>query len=267
MEIVLRNNLILVRSDFATLNQAWVIEFLNRHVKSMLFLPKSVLIFRNDTLKEVREEFLKALSHHYAQTHGFDHAFFLRSLLKFGRYPIKIELDRLYMPEVVKVNLYAYDKNTILISLDQPNSWVMSYFRSQLNVYMERGTDQSMVLDVSSYKAKSRFERAMGKKHILHYEIQYTYDNRFLSTLYSDLASCSFGDLSKEEMADEKKKYYTILECPVGAGREAIRRSYKKLVKIYHPDRIIAEEPYMVDYYTKKFQLLQEAYTTLKIVS
>ena len=267
MEIVLQNNLILVRCDFHTLNQPWMREFLNKHAKNMLFLPKAVLVFRNDTLKEVREEFIKELSHHHAKTHDFDHTFFLRSLLKFGNYPIKIELDRLHFPEVVKVNLYAYDKNTILISLDQPNSWVMTYFRSQLNVYMERGTDQSMVLDVSSFKAKSRFERTMGKKHILHYDIQYTYDNKFLSTLYSDFASYSFGDLCKEYETDAKKKYYTILECPVGASRDVIRQSYKKLVKIYHPDKIIAEEPYMVDYYTKKFQLLQEAYTTLKIVS
>ncbi|SFV60733.1 conserved hypothetical protein-Molecular chaperones [hydrothermal vent metagenome] len=267
MKIVLQNNLILVRSDFETLDQPWMIEFLNHHAKSMLFLPKAVLVFRNDTLKEVREEFIKALSHHHAKKHDFDHSFFLRSLLKYGNYPIKIELDRLYMPEIVKVNLYAYDKSTVLISLDKPNSWVMTYFRSQLNVYMERGTDQTMVLDLSSHRAKSRFDRAMEKRHILHYDIQYTYDNHFLSTLYSDFASYSFGDLCRDSEMDEKKKYYTILECPVGASRDVIRQSYKKLVKIYHPDKIIAEEPYMVDYYTKKFQLLQEAYTTLKIVS
>ena len=267
MEIVLHNNLILVRTDFQTLNQQWMIEFLNHHAKSMLFLPKSVLVFRNDTLKEVREEFIKALSHHHAKTHDFDHTFFLRSLLKFGNYPIKIELEKLEKPQVVKVNLYAYDNKTVLISLEQPNSWVMTYFRSQLNIYMERGTDQSMVLDLSSHKAKNRFDRALGKKHILHYDIQYRYDNRFLSTLYSDFASYTFGDLIRDEEREQNKNYYTILEVPVGASKEVIRQNYKKLVKIYHPDKIIAEEPYMVDYYTRKFQLLQEAYTTLKIVS
>ncbi len=267
MKIVLQNNLILVRTDFETLNQKWMIDFLNHHAKSMLFLPKSVLIFRNDTLKEIREEFIKALSHHHAKTHDFDHEFFLKALLKFGNYPIKIELDKLNSPEVVKVKLYAYNKDTVLISLDKPNSWVMTYFRSQLNVYMERGTDESMVLDVSTYKAKARFERAMGKKHILHYDIQYTYDNRFMSTLYADFASYSFGDLVKDNEENENIKYYTILEVPVGASKDVLRQSYKKLVKIYHPDKIMADEPYMVDYYTQKFQLLQEAYNTLRIVS
>ncbi len=267
MEIVLQNNLILVRTDFDTLNQSWMLDFLNQHAKSMLFLQKSVLIFRNDTLREIREEFIKALSYHHAKIHGFDHKFFLKALLKFGNYPIKIELEKMKSPEIVKVNLYAYDKKNVLLSLEKPNRWVMTYFRSQLNVYMERGTDESMVIDLSSYKARNRFDRAMGKKHILHYEIQYTYDNKFLSTLYADFASYSFGDLVKDNELEENLKYYTILEVPVGVSKDVLRQSYKKLVKIYHPDKIIAEEPYMVDYYTQKFQLLQEAYNTLRIVS
>ncbi len=78
----------------------------------MLFLPKSVLVFRNENLTEVREEFIQQLSEHHAKTHDFKHEFFLRSMLKFGTQPIKIELEKLQEPEVIKVNLYAYDKNT-----------------------------------------------------------------------------------------------------------------------------------------------------------
>ena len=267
MQIVLHNNLILVRTDFATLNQPWVLEFLNHHAKSMLFLRKAVLVFRNDTLKEIREAFLKTLSCYHAEKHDFDHRFFLKALLKFGNHPIKIELDSLQSPEIVDVHLYAYDNKTVLISLTKPNAWVMTYFRSQLNVYMERGTDDSMVLDLSTHKAKARFDRALGKRHILHYDIRYTYSNRFLSTLYADFASYSFGDSVEEEERSKHLKYYTVLEVPIGASQDVLKRSYKKLVKIYHPDKVIAEEPYMVDYYTQKFQLLQEAYSTLRIVS
>ena len=267
MDIVLRNNLILITTDFETLNKEWMKEFLNHHVRGMLFLPKAVLVFRNETLKELRDEFITQLSQHHAKTHDFDHKFFLRSMLKFGTQPIKIELKELQEPQVVKVNLYAYDKNTVLISLDAPNSWVVNYLRSQLEVYVERGTDTSLVVDVSDYKSKARLERALNKRHILHYQIHYTYDNRFMSKLYSDFANYSFGDLCKNEQEDEKKHLYTILECPIGASQDALKKSYKKLVKVYHPDKIIHEEPSMVKHYTQKFQLLQEAYTALRVVS
>jgi DnaJ-domain-containing protein 1 len=124
-----------------------------------------------------------------------------------------------------------------------------------------------LVVDVSDYKSKARLERALNKRHILHYQIHYTYDNRFMSKLYSDFANYSFGDLCKNEQEDEKKHLYTILECPIGASQDALKKSYKKLVKVYHPDKIIHEEPSMVKHYTQKFQLLQEAYTALRVVS
>ena len=113
MDIVLRNNLILITTGFKTLNTPWMKNFLNHHARGMLFLPKAVLVFRNETLKEVREEFLNKLSQHHAKVHDFNHEFFLRSMLKFGTQPIKIELNKLEEPEVIKVNLYAYDKNTV----------------------------------------------------------------------------------------------------------------------------------------------------------
>jgi hypothetical protein len=267
MNIVLRNNLILITTGFETLNKSWMKEFLHHHSRGMLFLPKAVLVFRNETLREVREEFLSQLSQHHAATHDFSHEFFLRSMLKYGTQPIKIELEKLEEPENVKVNLYAYDKDTVLISLDTPNSWVISYLRSQLDVYVEKGTDISLVIDVSDYKAKARLERALNKRHILHYQIRYTYDNHFMSKLYSDFASFSFGDLAKEDEHDEHKTFYTVLECPVGASQDALKKSYKKLTKVYHPDKVFHEAPHMVEHYTQKFQLLQEAYTALRVVS
>ena len=266
MDIVLRNNLILITTGFETLNTSWMKDFLNHHARGMLFLPKAVLVFRNETLTEVREEFLQQLSEHHARTHDFNHEFFLRSMLRYGTQPIKIELDRLQEPEVVEVHLYAYDKETVLISLNSPNSWVLNYMRSQLEVYIERGTDISLVVDVADMKAKARLERALNKRHILHYQIQYTYNNHFMSKLYSDFANFSFGDLAKEE-DDTNTMFYTVLECPVGASQDALKKSYKKLTKVYHPDKIIHESPHMVEHYTQKFQLLQEAYTALRIVS
>ena len=267
MNIVLRNNLILITTEFETLNTSWMKEFLNHHARGMLFLPKAVLVFRNETLIEVREEFLYQLSAYHASKHDFPHEFFLRSMLRYGTQPIKIELSDFENAEIVPINLYAYDKGTVLISLKQPNSWVVNYLRSQLEVYIERGTDLSLVVDVSEYKAKSRLERALNKRHILHYQIQYTYDNHFMSRLYSDFSNFSFGDLCKDSDDEDNVEFYTILECPIGATQDALKKSYKKLTKVYHPDKIFHEEPHMVDHYTHKFQLLQEAYTALSVVS
>ena len=88
-----------------------------------------------------------------------------------------------------------------------------------------------------------------------------------MSKLYSNFANFSFGDLCKAQEEDHYKQFFTVLECPVGADQDTLKKSYKKLVKVYHPDKIIHEDPCMINHYTQKFQLLQEAYTALKIIT
>jgi len=267
MNIVLDANLIRITTQFDTLNSEWMKNFLNHHCRGMLFLQNAVLVFKNDALKSIRDEFLQQASKDLASRNEFSFDFIERSLLKCTSRPIRIELDKSQKPENVKVNLYVYDRDTVLISLQSPNAWVMNYFRSQLQIYVEKGTDISLVLDVSDYKAKMRLDKTLNKRHVLHYKIDYIYDNHFISKLYSDFASFSFGNLAKNTPVDDRIQFYTALECPIGSSKEILKRNYRKLAKIYHPDKILHEEPHMVNHYTQKFQSIQEAYNALKEVS
>ncbi len=266
MEIVLQNNLIHISTSFETLKASWVSIFLNEHTADMLFLPKSVLVFNNSVYHQSRITFLKNLSREYAKTHDLKREFYLRALLKFANQPIKIELETMQDREVVPVELYAYDSSTVIASLKAPNSWIMSYLRSQLEMYLVEARETSLVFDVSDMKAKARLERALNKRHILHYEIQYKYGTHFMQRLYSDFGGFAFEEEHEDEKIEEVIHYYTVLECPVGASQDSLKRSYKKLAKIYHPDKVHQENNDLVHRYTQKFQLLQEAYQALRIV-
>jgi len=268
MEIVLQNNLIHITTGFDTLETRWVGRFLDQHASDMLFLPKAVLVFNNSAYSQIRLKFLRDLSYAYAKTHDLESEFYLRSLLKFANQPIKIELEKMQEQEVIEVELYAYDSQTVIATLNSPNSWVSSYLRSQLDMYLLEVREMSLVFDVSDMKAKSRLERALNKRHILHYEIQYKYGMNFMQRLYSDFAGFSFDEIDEDdEKIEEVMHYYTVLECPVGASQDSLKRSYKKLARIYHPDRVHQENYDVVNRYTQKFQLLQEAYQALRIVS
>jgi len=268
MEIVLQNNLIHISTSFDMLEAEWVSRFLNQHASDMLFLPKAVLVFNNSMYHQVRVDFLEDLSVEYTRTHDLDNDFYLRSLLKFAHQPIKIELDKMQAAEIVPVELYAHNSSTVLASLRAPNTWIISYLRSQLDMYLIEVRDMALVFDVSDMKAKSRLERALNKRHILHYEIQYKYGINFMQRLYSDFAGFDFDEEHEEdEKIEEVMHYYTVLECPVGASQDNLKRSYKKLARIYHPDRVHRENNAVVNRYTQKFQLLQEAYEALRIVS
>lgn len=267
MEIVLQNNMILIRTDFKTLKSDWMTQFLSQHTQDMLFLPKAVLIFDNESHRQEKEIFLESLSFEYASTHEFSEQFFLRSLRRYIAQPIKIELSDQQERVIVEVELIAHDCNTVEISMHAPNSWVQSYLHSQLDIYISSVSAMSLFVDVSDVKAKARLERALNKRHLLHYEIQYRYDQFFMQRLYSDYADFNFEDERVHEEIDDLRHYYTVLECQIGASQDALKKSYKKLVRVYHPDMVHQDNHDLVNHYTQKFQLLQEAYTALRIVS
>ncbi len=267
MEIVLKNNMIIIRTGFMTMNLPWMLEYLTIKEQQMLFLPKAVLIFNSNQLVDHKEVFLKALAHYYAETEEQHERFFLRALLKYAKYPVRIELDQLEEPEEVVVELYAQDPMSVTVSIETPNAWVMSFLRSQLSRYVEQESDLAIDLDMSDMKAKSRLEKVLNKRHLLHYMIQYRYDTRFMQRLYADYADFGFEADEHHEQIDEMMHYFTVLECPVGSSQDALKKSYRKLVKVYHPDRVHHESETIINRYTQKFQLLQEAYTALRIVS
>ena len=266
MEIILQNNMIIVRTSFDILKSAWMDEFLNTHSQDMLFLPKAVLVFRNSNLLDVKEKFIHDLCLYYTKDLETDNDFYFRSVMRYIQYPIKIELHEQEEAEIIEVRLQARSGSEVQIRLDRPNRWVMSYLKSQLDMYVVQEGLMNIFLELCDNKAKSRLERALNKRHILHYQIRYTYDAYFMQNLYAEFGQFEFEDHTDDEIGN-MMHYYTVLECPIGSSQDALRKSYKKLVKVYHPDRVHCESEDTVNHYTQKFQLLQEAYQALRIVS
>lgn len=268
MEIVLQPHMVLIRTTFARLQETWMSDFIAGEGGYTLYLPRAILILHANRNIARKELFLRELCRHYAKSHELDGDFFLRSLLRSIERPIKIELDGAEELKTVTVELYAHDSQTVTASLYAPNRWVLGHLRAQLAPYVRECGETQLTLDVSDMKAKTRLERALNKRHLLHYSIQYRYDSRFMERLYADYADFYFEDEEEQQRRIEAMMhYYTVLECPVGASQDALRQSYKKLVRVYHPDRVHCEDEETVYRYTQKFQLLQEAYSALRIVS
>jgi len=169
------------------------------------------------------------------------------------------------------VDLLCHNSQTVVVKMNIPNYWVLSYLRSQLGRYVADFDDRSIILNLFDMQAKARFEHALDRDAIFHFLIKYRYEKDFMQKLYSDFAHFSFNNKKQEEDKlleySENEHFYEILECPIGASKDLIRENYKKLIKLYHPDRIYSENKDLVSEYTQKFQELQEAYSVLKSVS
>lgn len=64
----------------------------------------------------------------------------------------------------------------------------------------------------------------------------------------------------------ELDRHYKMLNCTPQSSDEEIKSNYKKLVKDFHPDRIISKglPDEFTDFATKRFREIQEAYNAIK---
>ena len=58
------------------------------------------------------------------------------------------------------------------------------------------------------------------------------------------------------------KECYRVLEQPLGAAPSEVRQAYKRLVRIWHPDRY-ADDPRQQRIANEKFRTINEAYRVL----
>ena len=76
---------------------------------------------------------------------------------------------------------------------------------------------------------------------------------------YEDIYFEDSKDIPDEQNSQERK-YYKILEVEYGADFNAIKKSYKRLLKKYHPDLFI-NQPEKLEAAQKVSAKINEAYT------
>lgn len=64
----------------------------------------------------------------------------------------------------------------------------------------------------------------------------------------------------KKQEHHDIEDYLRVLKCTMGDSLYEIRRSYRKLVQEYHPDKYANLPKFVVECATEKFHELQEAY-------
>lgn len=79
------------------------------------------------------------------------------------------------------------------------------------------------------------------------------------------LSDAQFDSIRARYFSNDDK-YYQMLNCTPQSTDEEIKKSYKKLVKEFHPDTIIAKglPDEFIDFATKRFQEIQEAYQQVR---
>jgi DnaJ-domain-containing protein 1 len=237
-------------------------EFFDHHIQNTLFLDNGVLVLNNENSAEQKEDFLESLSDRYTKANELTGSFYRRSLKRCKTAAVRIEVPY-QKSEKVDVDLYAYGPDRVKFSFGTQNRWVMRYLKQQLSPLLVNATTTDLYIDVTTPAAKARLEKTLNRREVLHFQINYRYDDNFMSRLYGNYRGWGFGS----DAIDKMIRYHAIFELPVGTSTEDLKKRYRMLARRYHPDRVQRQSPEIINKYTQKFQLLQEAYDALRLAS
>ena len=263
MKIKINSNTINIYITQNIIKENFFIDFIKENIKNILFLNNEVLIFTNSIESSKREYLLKTIINNYSKDNDVLKSFLNKSINKYKHKPIKIIFKNKLIKEKIDIHVYAYDNKRLLIYMKKDNEIIIQYFKSRLFIYTEEGTKNSITINIEDFKTKEKLDKILEKKELLNYIFNFIYDNKFLSRMYSNLNLNFFGNLNKNYLNENNIEYYKILECPLEASKTDLKKSYKKLVKIFHPDLIQNKEDYIIEFHKNKFQKIQEAYEQL----
>jgi DnaJ-domain-containing protein 1 len=262
VKVVLRNNAIFVQGGSLTLEEPWMEEFFDHHIHNTLFLDNGVLVLNNDASSDKKEEFLESLSERYTRANDLSSPFYSRSLKRCKTAAVRIEVPY-RTSEKVDIELYALNSNRVKFTVMSVNRWVIRYLKQQLSTLVVRSTASTLDIDVSTPQAKMRLEKTLNRRDVLHFAINYKFDDDFMNRLYGNYRGWGFGN----DAIDKMIRYHAIFEIPIGTPPEDLKKRYRALAKRYHPDRVQTRSPDIINKYTERFQFLQEAYDALKAAS
>ncbi len=290
MKIFIKSNMLIIQTDSSILSVEWFGDFILSHSKDMIFLPMSIVIFFDEMLSNKRNEFLTRLAKLYSEKSEFYYEQLLNNLLKYRHKPIKLEFKQEgNIMSDVEIYLDAISSKEVKILLKENNSWIIAYFSSQLAHFVTEHDSRRIFLNASGERSKSRLDRVLKRQSFLFFNFKFTYSKNFLTILFNEYINNNEGDsknwenssnnnqssgfnFNRENSFNSKGYYqdpvllghYNTLELSYGAKYEDVKGGYRRLAKMYHPDRVMHKNETIVNLYTKKFQEIHNSYQFLK---
>jgi hypothetical protein len=274
LRVFIKSNMLIVQTDSSILSAEWLGEFLISHGKDVIFLPMSVVIFFDEELQKERKEFLIKLAQYYSIKSELYYEQLLKNFLRYKHKPIKIEFkQKLVIRSDISVYLDAISHKDVKILLKDKNPWIITFFSSQLGKFIVEFDERKLFLNAVEKRSKSRLDRVLKRKEFLFFNMKYKYSRNFLTILFSDHVKGKKEFKFNRNNSFNSPSYtqdrvllhhYNILELPYDSSLENVKQNYRRLAKMYHPDRVHNKNQTIVEMYTKKFQDIQSSYQYLK---
>lgn len=171
--------------------------------------------------------------------------------------PIHIlSMDHKHISNILTMTIEHICSNELSVTSNQYNSQVIRYFKNIFKDSMMRSVHRrTFKLSIHTKNDLLHLQQILSSKIISNTRVSFITHGLNFNRLAKE-------GTNKEELEYEEKlkKSYKVLSINDNSTSKEIKNNYKKMLKKYHPDRVYSEDNDLVQLYTKRFQVIQEAY-------
>lgn len=256
MDITLEKRSIVFKINHDSINLKPLLYFIENSFQNVKYFSNiAVIQAKSDELIKKRYLLKWAYKIFYNKNKPFSHLTY-KELSEAIDLPIQIiSTNNKSVTKTVRITIAHLGSHELSITCNQYHSQIIQY----LKVVFKKSIIETDELRTLKVKINTKSDLLLLKDVLLHKKIS-NIPVVFVSH------GLNFDRLYSEELAFENKlkKSYKVLSISYNSSTKEIKSNYKKMLRKYHPDRVSTENNDVVQLFTRRFQVIQEAYDLVK---
>ncbi|MCK4875288.1 MAG: J domain-containing protein [Sulfurimonas sp.] len=171
-----------------------------------------------------------------------------------------IKTNNKSIAKVVTVTIDHITSNALSITCNQHHSQIIPYLKTILKKsIIKTSWGRSLKIRIKTEDDLFRLNNILSHRTISNISVTFVTHNLDFNKLHTN------STYSQELAYKEKlQKSYKILSLTDNSTSREIKNSYRKMLRKYHPDRVYNENDDVIKLYTRRFQVVQEAYELIQ---
>ncbi len=261
MIITLEKNAIVLIPKNNSINLKPLLHYIDNSFQRVKHFSNSVVIF-NETSEEIKKKYLLKWAYKiYEKNNSFKDGMFFQQLIASYYLPIHVitpnnhSLSKMATITIDQINSYE-----ISVSCNQYQERITQYFKLIFKDSMALSSKKSTFIITIKTKAHlSLLKSILSRREILNIPITFIAHGLSFKRMHpEDTYTAEY--LYKEKL----QKSYMILSISDESTAMEMKKNYRNMLKKYHPDIVYNQNDDLVKLYTRRFQVIQNAYEFVK---
>lgn len=260
MDITLEKRAIVLKISQDSSNLKPLLYFVENTFKNVRYLTNTTIIHSTDE-ESVKKNYLLnwAYKIYFNMQKSSNHLSF-KELTDSMHLPIYIlSTNNKAIVKTATITIDHAIANELSVICNQYHSLIIPYLKIMLKQSLVEVTDtRTLKIIIKTKSDLLLLKNLLSYKKISNISVTFVTHGLNFNRLYSE-------NNSEEALYKEKlKKSYRVLNITDNSTNVEIKNNYKRMLRKYHPDRVYNADNDLVKLYTRRFQVIQEAYQLIQ---